>query len=78
MTHRHALGERDEAALRKLRGENHKSLKSPRQITRFLCGLSSPQASRERLGKHPLCGAWGQRPFREVLEFVEQRALNDR
>jgi ATP-dependent DNA helicase RecQ len=73
VTHRHALNERDEAALRKLRGENHKSLRSPRQITRFLCGLSSPQASRERLGKHPLFGAWGQRPFREVLEFVEQR-----
>ena len=71
VTHRPALGDRDAATLRRLRGEGHKSLTSPRQFTRFLCGITSPKTSRERLGKHPMFGAWAGRPFTEVLEFVE-------
>jgi ATP-dependent DNA helicase RecQ len=70
-THRHALGEYDAAKLKKLAAERHKSLRSPRQVARFLCGITSPQTSRERLGRHPMFGAWAGRPFREVLEFVE-------
>ena len=72
ITHRHALGERDAATLERLRCERHHSLQAPRQITRFLCGLSSPQTVRERLTKHRLFGEWSGRPFRDVLEFVEQ------
>jgi ATP-dependent DNA helicase RecQ len=74
-THRPALGERDAAMLRRLQGERRKSLQTARQMTRFLCGITSPQASRERLGKHPMFGAWAGRPFREVLEFVGAQAM---
>jgi ATP-dependent DNA helicase RecQ len=66
------LGERDAAMLRELRAERHQALASPRQIARFLCGLPSPQASRERLGKHGRFGALGDVPFQDVLRFVER------
>jgi ATP-dependent DNA helicase RecQ len=70
VTHRHALGEHERKMLDKLAAERHTSLASPRQLARFLCGITSPQASRQRLGRHPLFGAWSGRPFKEVLEFV--------
>jgi ATP-dependent DNA helicase RecQ len=73
VTHRHALNDYDARTLEKLRGQNYRALEQPRQIARFLCGLSSPKASREKLSRHPLFGTCGARPFREVLEFVEQR-----
>jgi ATP-dependent DNA helicase RecQ len=72
VTHRHALAEREEKVVERLRGERHKALAEPRQVARFLCGLTSPKASRERLSRHPMFGAWAGRPFCEVLEFVEQ------
>ncbi len=72
VTHRRALGDNDANTIAKLQAERHRSLQAPRQITRFLCGITSPQASREKLGRHALFGAWSGRPFREVLEFVEQ------
>jgi ATP-dependent DNA helicase RecQ len=75
VTHRHALGDRDRATLQRLRGERNRALQLPRQLARFFCGLPSPMASRDRLGKHPLFGVWSGRPFREVLEFVESEAV---
>ncbi len=72
VTHGRALGEQDAKTLEKLNAERHSSLEHPRQLARFLCGLSSPQASRERLGRHRLFGAWSFRPFQEVLEFIER------
>ena len=77
VTHRRVLGDNDAATVTKLQGERHRSLQAPRQMTRFLCGIGSPQASREKLGRHPLFGAWSGRPFREVLEFVEQFGAGD-
>jgi ATP-dependent DNA helicase RecQ len=71
ITHRHALGDRELATLKRLRGEGHRSLQAPRQVARFLCGITSPQTSRERIGRHPMFGTWGGRAFREVLAFVE-------
>ncbi|MCZ6633585.1 MAG: RecQ family ATP-dependent DNA helicase [bacterium] len=49
------------------------ALTHPRQLTRFLCGLTSPAASRARLTRHPRFGAFANIPFQEVLAFVEQR-----
>ena len=73
-THRPALGDRDEASLKRLYAERRKSLQGARQITRFLCGITSPQTTRERLGRHPMFGAWSGRPFKEVLEFATLHA----
>lgn len=75
VTHRRGLGERDEETIDDLRRKRYAALETPRQMTRFLCGLGSPRATREKLNKHPLFGAWAGRPFREVLNFVEGRML---
>jgi ATP-dependent DNA helicase RecQ len=64
------LGDRDAAMLRELKAERHKALASPRQLARFLCGLPSPLASRERLGRHPRFGALAGVPFQDVLAFA--------
>ncbi|MBV8608505.1 MAG: RecQ family ATP-dependent DNA helicase [Singulisphaera sp.] len=60
-----------EAALRDgLRAERHAALASPRQMARFLCGLSSPATSRAKLTKHPDFGVLADVPFAQVLAFV--------
>jgi ATP-dependent DNA helicase RecQ len=69
---RRPLGDRDAAALRDLRAENHAALATPRQLARFLCGINSPSASRVKLGRHRMFGAWGSAPFQEVMRFVER------
>ena len=40
-----------------LRAEHPEALGQPRQLARFLCGLSSPATTRERLSRHELYGA---------------------
>jgi ATP-dependent DNA helicase RecQ len=44
---------------------------APRQVARFLCGLTSPAVSRARLGRHALFGALEDRRFAEVLAWCE-------
>ncbi|MFM7320285.1 MAG: helicase-related protein, partial [Armatimonadota bacterium] len=39
------------------------ALGEARQRARFLCGISSPAATRARLGGHPLMGIWSDRDF---------------
>ena len=48
------------------------ALATPRSVARFLCGLSSPQLGRARLGKEPLFGALAETPFSTVLTWTEQ------
>ncbi len=50
--------------------ESSRALRSPRQRTRFLCGISSPGVTREKLGRHALFGALATAPFREVLRLA--------
>lgn len=57
----------DLAALREAHPD---ALGQPRQVARFLCGLSSPAITRARLGRNPLFGALEDRPFAEVLALV--------
>jgi ATP-dependent DNA helicase RecQ len=61
----------DAAAVRALRAAHPEALGEPRQLARFLCGLSSPAIARARLGKTPLSGALEQRRFGEVLAWCE-------
>jgi ATP-dependent DNA helicase RecQ len=58
-----------EIALR-VRAESHPSLTHPRQLARFLCGITSPAATRAQLSRHPDFGALGEFPFRKVLGLV--------
>ena len=44
---------------------------STRQITRFLCGITSPAISKLRLKNHPLFGKYEKFPFGELLSIIE-------
>lgn len=56
-----------------LRRENHAALRSPRALARFLCGLSSPATTRDRLQRHELFGLLEGVPFAEVLALLESQ-----
>ncbi|MGF1656661.1 MAG: ATP-dependent DNA helicase RecQ [Verrucomicrobiales bacterium] len=55
-----------------IRKERPPALRSSRALTRFLCGLSSPAASRARLGKHPAFGLLSEIPFKKVQALIEE------
>jgi ATP-dependent DNA helicase RecQ len=55
------------AAIHELLREKHPSLRTSRQLARFLCGLTSPATSRERLTRHPSFGLLERIPFADVL-----------
>ena len=59
------------AGVRSLVAEGRPSLRTPRQLARFLCGLTSPATTRERLGKHAAFGVLSRVPFAEVLAEAE-------
>jgi ATP-dependent DNA helicase RecQ len=40
---------------------------NPRQLARFLCGVSSPTLTRAKLTRHPLFGAFAHVPFNHIL-----------
>lgn len=62
----------DPDIVRAVNEEQHQALAQPRQLARFLCGITSPKASRAKLGKHPHFGALAETPFTRVLEACEQ------
>ena len=64
--------EEDEEQIRELAFEEIPQLASARQLTRFLCGLTSPATSRSKLTKRPEFGRYAEVPFRKVMAFVEQ------
>jgi ATP-dependent DNA helicase RecQ len=64
--------EKDCEDIRELMFEEHAALSTPRQITRFLCGLASPATSRAKLTKLPLFGRYASTPFRDVLSTVQR------
>ena len=59
------------ASVRSLVAEGRASLRTPRQLARFLCGLTSPATTRERLGKHAAFGVLARVPFADVLSEAE-------
>ncbi|MBN2445764.1 MAG: RecQ family ATP-dependent DNA helicase, partial [Phycisphaerae bacterium] len=62
--------EREAGVLRRLRDEKHAALTEPRQLARFLCGLTSPATTRAKLRGHAAFGLLETTPFAEVLDFV--------
>lgn len=59
------------ATIRTLLAERHPSLRTPRQLARFLCGISSPATSRERLTRNDRFGLLERVPFASVLAQAE-------
>ena len=59
------------AVVMELIGEKHAALRRPRQLTRFLCGITSPAASRARLNQHDAFGMLSEVPFQTVLAQAE-------
>lgn len=57
--------------MRDLLGQRHASLRTPRQLTRYLCGITSPATSRERLTKQDAFGLLERVPFADVLTQAE-------
>jgi ATP-dependent DNA helicase RecQ len=51
--------------------ENHSELGAPRQLARFLCGMSSPATTRARLGRHDAFGMFADLPFASVMNISE-------
>ena len=62
-------------AVHELVAERHAALGTPRQLTRFLCGLRSPASSRARLTRHDVFGLLEHVPFADVLVFTESLNL---
>ncbi len=62
----------DTEMLRNLRAEYPQALAHPRQLARFLCGLSSPALSKAKLTRHPAFAAQEHRHFGEVLAWCEE------
>ena len=52
--------------------EGHAALEAPRQVARFLCGLTSPAASRARLGRDPRFGSMAQHRFATVAKAATE------
>jgi ATP-dependent DNA helicase RecQ len=49
--------------------EKHAALGTPRQLARFLCGMSSPASTRARLYLNDAYGLLSDLPFAEVEIF---------
>jgi ATP-dependent DNA helicase RecQ len=58
------------ASVRAVVNEDHAALGTPRQLARFLCGMSSPASTRARLGRHDAFGMLSDLPFAEVLNLA--------
>jgi ATP-dependent DNA helicase RecQ len=65
------LTSEDLATIRGVMAEKRSALRQPRQMARFLCGLSSPAATRARLGRHDAFGSMEHLPFPKVLAQLE-------
>jgi ATP-dependent DNA helicase RecQ len=59
------------AVIRALLNERPVSLRTPRQLTRFLCGITSPATTREKMTKHDAFGMLDGIPFADVLTQAE-------
>ena len=61
----------DAEMIKNLRAEGHAALRAKRQLARFLCGISSPAVTRDRLTRHDAFGRLESVPFSKVLEYLD-------
>ncbi len=64
--------------IRNLVAENHAALGTPRQLARFLCGMSSPATTRERLSRHEAFGLLAGYPLADVFTIAEAQVPGER
>jgi ATP-dependent DNA helicase RecQ len=57
--------------MRDLLSRRHASLRTPRQLTRYLCGITSPATTRERITRQNEFGLLERVPFADVLTQAE-------
>jgi ATP-dependent DNA helicase RecQ len=67
-----AWPELDPVPIRSVSLSHPGALGHPRQLARFLCGISSPRVTRARLARHALYGALAEQRFAAVLAFAER------
>jgi ATP-dependent DNA helicase RecQ len=72
--HDEILTEGDRALIAAVVAEGHTALQAPRQVARFLCGLTSPAASRARLGRDPRFGQLSHHRFAAIAEAASSLA----
>jgi ATP-dependent DNA helicase RecQ len=72
-----SLTDSDRQTIRAVASERHKALATARQMTRFLCGVTSPASSRAKLRTHKSFGALIHVPFAEVMAACEELGLPD-
>ena len=65
------ISQADVEAITHLRTEGHAALRAKRQLARFLCGISSPAVTRDRLTRHDAFGRLEAVPFAKVLEYLD-------
>ena len=65
------ISQADVEAITTLRAEGHAALRAKRQLARFLCGISSPAVTRDRLTRHDSFGRLEAVPFSKVLEYLD-------
>jgi ATP-dependent DNA helicase RecQ len=65
------ISQDDVEAIANLRAEGHAALRAKRQLARFLCGISSPAVTRDRLTRHDAFGRLEAVPFAKVLEYLD-------
>ncbi|MCK4508656.1 MAG: RecQ family zinc-binding domain-containing protein, partial [Desulfuromonadales bacterium] len=68
--HASSFSAQDEKRIHALIAEGHDALSSPRQLARFLCGITSPATTRAKLRKHGMFAAYERFPFKDVLRFL--------
>ncbi|HTV21051.1 MAG TPA: RecQ family zinc-binding domain-containing protein, partial [Polyangiaceae bacterium] len=66
------LSDADRRALRALAADHPQALEEPRQLARFLCGLTSPATTRVRLTRNASFGLLAEHGFRSVMELAER------
>lgn len=71
----HAFTPAEITAVQALVRERLPALRSARQLARFLCGLSSPAATRARLSRRDEFGLFSHVSFSDVLQWVESLVL---
>jgi ATP-dependent DNA helicase RecQ len=65
------LTAQEKAQIQKLISEKHAALATPRQVARFLCGLTSPATTRARLTRDPRFGSMAHHRFGTLSEWVQ-------
>lgn len=66
-----SLDSSDLALIDTMKREGHPALRSPLQMTRFLCGITSPATIRSRLTRHEYFGSLCHIPYPEVMAHVQ-------